>query len=87
MSQQNTFVRGELSSYFDEAIVKVGAVASLLNAVEDQNQMNETLVNQLFGLGCLLKSLGAELGELQRRADEVETWAIVSVKRVQEGKV
>ena len=87
MSQQNTFVRGELSSYFNEVLLQVDAVVSLLGAMEDQHAPNGVVSSQLFGINRLLVALSGDLSKLQNHADELETWAIVSVKRAQEGKV
>lgn len=84
MNQSNTFVRGELSNNFDEVRLQVVEVKSLLEAIQYQHD-NLPATDQLSGVCRLLHLLDADLGKLQARADDLEAWAHVSVKRAKEG--
>ncbi len=86
MNQANTFVRGELSTNFDEIRLQVEEIKSLLEAMQYQHD-NLPAANQLSGVNRLLSLLDADLGKLQARADDLEAWAHVSVKRAKEGNV
>lgn len=86
MSQLNTVTRGELSGNFDEVRIQVEEVKSLLEAIQMQHD-NTSVTDQLSGVRRLLTLLDSDLGKLQRQADELEAWALVSVQRAKEGKV
>lgn len=86
MSQLNTATRGELSGNFDEMCIQVEEVKSLLEAIQMQHD-NTSVTDQLSGVRRLLTLLDSDLGKLQRQADELEAWALVSVQRAKEGKV